>query len=254
MLRTMVTLSLALFSMGITAQNAPSDSAAVALAQRSMAALAGRSSVDDVTLQAEVHSTIGADPESGTGTFRAKGLSQSRVDLSFGGDTQSDTRNMADGARQKNGAAAKAHAGHNCMTDAAWFFPALSSLTQSGNPSFVFKYIGEEEYASVNTLHIRVSQIFPQDKSGVLERLSAMDFYLDAASSLPVAITFQTHPDNDLNVNIITEVHFSDYRTVNGILIPFSFQQMLNGRVILEATVTSAEVNASLPDSHFTLQ
>ncbi len=254
MFRTMVTFSLALFSMSITAQNASSDAMAVGLAQKSTVALTGRSSVEDVTLQAEVNSTIGTDSESGTGTFRAKGLSQSRVDLSFGGDTQSDTRNMAGGAWQQNGAAAKALAGHNCVTDAAWFFPALSSLTQSGNPSFVFKYIGEEEHASVNTQHIRVSQIFPQDKSGVLERLSAMDFYLDAASSLPVALTFQTHPDNDLNVNIITEVRFSDYRTVNGILIPFSFQKMLNGGVILEATVTSAEVNASLPDSHFTLQ
>jgi hypothetical protein len=219
-----------------------------------MESLAGRLSVADVTLQAEVTSMIGADPESGSGTFRAKGLGQSRVDLSFGGDTRSDIRNRIGGTMQKNGGAAKAQAGHNCMTDAAWFFPALSSLAQSGNPSFVFKYIGEEEHTSVNTQHIQVSQIFPQDKSGVLERLSATDFYLDAASNLPVAITFQTHPDNDLNVNIITEIRFSDYRSVNGILEPFSFQQMLNGRVILEAKVTSAEVNASLPENIFALQ
>jgi hypothetical protein len=219
-----------------------------------MTAIVGQSSVSDVTLNAEVVSTYGAETENGTGTFRASGQWQSRVDINVGSETRLDTRNMASGAWQKNGAAVKTYASHNCMTDAAWFFPALSSLSQAANPSYAFKYIGEEEHASVNTQHIRVSQVFPQDQSGMLAQLSEMDFYLDAASNLPVAIVFQTHADGDLHVNMVTEVRFADYRTVNGVRVPYSFQKMLNGGTILTATVTSAELNSGLTTSLFTLQ
>jgi hypothetical protein len=219
-----------------------------------MAAIVGQSSVSDVTLNAEVISTYGAETENGTGTFRASGPGQSRIDLNVGSETRSDTRNTASGSWQKNGSAVKTYASHNCMTDAAWFFPALSSLSQTANPSYVFKYIGEEEHASVNTQHIRVSQVFPQDQSGVLAQLSTMDFYLDATSNLPVAVVFNTHADADLHVNMVTEVRFADYRKVNGVLIPFSFQKMLNGGTILTATVTSAELNTGLTTSLFALQ
>jgi hypothetical protein len=254
MRRVPIVFLLALCSMSLGAQSSSSDSTAVAFAKRSIAALVGQSSVSDVTLYAGVNSRYGADSKSGTGTFKARGDGQSRVDLNVGGETRSDTRVNSGGAWQKNGEAVKARAGHNSVTDAAWFFPALSSLAQSASSQYVFKYIGEEEHASVSTQHIRVSRVFPQDTSGMLARLSTMDFYLDAGSNLPVAITFQTHADGDLSVNIITEIRFGDYRTVSGILIPYSFQEMLNGRVILEVTVTNAEINTSLHDSLFALQ
>jgi hypothetical protein len=160
-----------------------SDAQALSLAQQSLAGLTGGTTISDVTLGANVISILGPDNETGTGTFRAKGTSESRVDQSLSGGIRSDVRSATDGipagAWSASGETVTAYAQHNCWTDAPWFFPALSSLSQAGNQNFVFKYIGQEQHLGTLTQHIQVFQLFPQDNwrfsdpkhNGVLFRL-----------------------------------------------------------------------------------
>lgn len=259
MFRLAVAFFLFVFSVCAVAANAPaSDPLAVTLAQQSVAALTGGAPVNNVTLNANVISILGSDSETGTGTLEAKGTSESRVDLSLSSGSHSEVRNIANGAPagawERNGGAPTAYAQHNCWTDAAWFFPALSSLTQTANPNFIFKYIGQEQHGGVATQHVRVFQIVPQDTGGVFLRLSASDFYLDVNSNLPLAVASKVHADNDMNTDIPTEVRFATYQAVSGIQVPFHIQRMLNGGVVLDVTVTSAAFNQGLADSLFTLQ
>src|SRR6266705_523388 len=72
-------------------------------------------------------------------------------------------------------------------------------------------------------------------------------------ATVTVAVAFKSHPDNDLNTDIDTEARFANYQAVSGILIPFHFQQMINGSVVLDVIVTSAAVNTGLVDSLFNL-
>jgi len=246
------TLTLLVFATHAVGQNPPaSDPFAVSLAQQSVAALTGGATISDVTLNGNVTSILGADYETGTGTFKAKGTSESRVDLSLGSGTRSDVRNVTNsapaGAWAKNGRNSTPYADHNCWTDSAWFFPALSSLTQTANPSFVFSYIGQEQHGGLNTQHIQVNQLGP------FQSVSTMDFYLDPASYLPLAVAFNAHPDNDMNKNIPTEILFANYQTVSGFQVPFNVQRMFNGGVVLDVTITTAVFNTGLPDSLFTL-
>ena len=81
-----------------------------------------------------------------------------------------------------------------------------------------------------------------------------MDFYLDATSLLPVAIKFNTHPDDDANTNIPVEVDFSSYQAVNGAQIPFHIQKFSQGTLMLDVTVTSVAVNSGVADSAFMVQ
>jgi hypothetical protein len=232
--------------------NAPiSDPSAITLAQQSVAALTGGVTLSDVTLNANVTSILGPDYESGTAKFKAKGTTESRVDLSLGSGLRSDARNVANsaptGAWVKNRGNSTPYADHNCWTDAAWFFPALSSLTQTANPNFIFSYVGQEQNGGMSTQHIRVIQ------PGPFQSVSAMDFYLDPASYLPLSVAFNAHPDNDMNTNIPTEILFANYQTVGGIQVPFHFQRMFNGSMVLDVTVTTANFNTGLQDSLFTL-
>jgi hypothetical protein len=240
----------------VTQSTSSSDPLAVSLAQKSVAALTGGASVSDVTLSANVTSILGSDNESGTGTFTAKGLRESRMDLSLSGGTRSEVRNIANGgpagAWSRNGGASTAYAGHNTLTDAAWFFPVLSSLSQFANPNYIIKYIGQEQHGGVNTQHIQISQVPPAGVPSV-QRLSTTDIYLDAASLLPVAEAFKVHSDTDMNTDIPTEILFANYQSISGIQVPFHFQRMLNGGVILDVTVTSAVFNTGLQDSSFIL-
>jgi hypothetical protein len=244
-----------LFALCANAQNPSSDPFAVSLAQQSVAALTGGATITDVTINANVTSVLGTDYETGTATFKAKGPSESRVDLSLAASgIRSDVRSLANGAPSgawnKNGAASTQYAGHNCWTDAAWFFPAFGALSQTGNSSFIFSYVGQELRGGVTTQHIHVYQY---QQSSDVQRLSAMDFYLDPSSFLPLAVAFQLHSDEDMNINIPVEIDFANYQLVNGVQVPFHFQQQLNGSLTLDSTVTGVVFNTGLLDSAFLL-
>lgn len=238
-------------------QNPPaSNPQALSFAAQSITALTGGNSIGDATLTGTVTSVLGSDYESGSGTFRAKGISESRVDLSFtGGKVRSDVRNLTGvtpgGAWQTNGGTPQVYAGHNGWTDAVWFFPALSSLSQTANPNFVFKYIGQEQHNGLNSQHIQVFQAVSGNSTA--QGLSVMDFYLDPASLLPLSIGFNLHPDSDMKKNVPVTINFANYQSVGGIEVPFLFQQMLNGEVVLNVVVTSTAFNTGLQDSIFTL-
>jgi hypothetical protein len=246
----------ALFSLSFSAAaQTGSDPRAVSLAQQSVAALTGGQAVGDVTLNANVTSIIGPDTETGTAVFRGKGLSESRVDLNLSGGTISEARNVPTkltGAWNKNGGTPVPQVGHNTVTDASWFFPALSSLAQSANPNYLFKYLGQVQHNGVSTQHIQVS-LSAVAGAPFLPRLSATDFYLSTANFLPLAVDFNVHPDNDMNKDIPVEILFANYQTVTGVKVPFHFQKLLNGSVVLDATVTGAAMNTGVPDTTFTL-
>jgi len=235
-----------------------SDPQALALAAQSIAAMTGGMLIRDMTLTANTTWTAGSNTETGTATLRAKGLAESRVDLALSGGTRSDIRNSspgyAQGAWVGNDGVSHPYAQHNCWTDAVWFFPALSSLTQTSNPSFIFKYIGQEQREELAVQHIQLFQVVPNDTDGLFLRLSTVDFYLDASTYLPLAVTFETHSDHDLNTDISAEIQFANYQTVNGVMVPLHVQKLLNETVLLDVTVTDAVFNAGLSDSPFSLQ
>jgi hypothetical protein len=250
--RLAVAIVFLLAAIRATAQSPASDPQAISLARQSVVALTGGNVVSDVTLNASVTSSAGSDPDTGTGTFQAKGTTEARVDLNLLSGNRSDVRYLQNGlpggAWQTEAGASTAYAQHNCWTDAAWFFPALSSLTQTANSHFIFKYVGLEKHAGAKTQHVQVYQL------STLRQLGTMDFYLDAASSLPVAIAFNLHADDNMSTNVPMEVRFGNYQSVNGIQIPFHFQQLQNGAPVIDATVTNAVLNTGLLDSLFALQ
>jgi len=235
----------------------PSNPFAVALAQQAIAALTSGGTLSDVTLNATVTSTVGSPYDTGTATFYVKGTTESRVDFSWSASgTRSDVRNIVTrtpgGAWETNGRTPTPFAPHNCWTDASWFFPTLSSLSQTANPNFVFSYVAREQHGGVDTQHIRVYQWSAQVAPSAL--LSTMDFYLDPVSALPIAIEFQSHPDDNMRSNLPLEIDFANYQLVNGFQVPFHFQKIFGGGVVLDVTVTAASFNTGLPDSLFTLQ
>lgn len=144
-------------------------------------------------------------------------------------------------------------ASQNCWTDSAWFFPTLGSL--AGGPNVVLSYVGQETRNGTAVQHIQsyqyVSGDFPVPTP---QQLSTMDFYLDATTLLPSAVIFNAHPDNDALTNIITEIDWSGYQSVNGIQIPSHIQRYVNGQLLLDLSITSSAFNSGLSLSDFAIQ
>ena len=169
MVRVGVVVSLALIASVRLLQaqtDGVSDPEALKLAAQSIAALTQGVPVADVKLSANVTSLGDRDYVTGPATLQAKGIGESRVDLTQDGSTRSQIRSSSSGLplgawTDKQGKANSA-ALHNGWTDAVWFFPALSSLTQTSSPNFVFSYLGQEERQNLSVLHLRVNQVTPK--------------------------------------------------------------------------------------------
>lgn len=252
-------LAICTFGQSVAQLVSTRDPQALFLAQKSMAALTGGTPITDVTISANVTSLLGSDNEAGTATLRAKGTAESRIDLSLPSGRRSEVRDIANGipagAWSTNGNAPTAMALHNAWIDASWFFPPLSSLSQTANPQFVFAYVGQEQHDGLSVQHIRSYQVPGSAVANVsIPSLSTMDFYLDPNSYLPLAIGFNLRSDNNIGVSVPVEIRFANYQAVNGTQVPFHCQQIMNGSLILDAIVTSAALNTGLLDSTFTLQ
>jgi len=242
------------------AQVPVSDPEALSIAARSISALTGGAIITDASLAAHVVSAAGSDVEDGTASLFAKGGDQSRVDLSFTADKRSEVRNASQGFPQgtrSSGTQTIPLALHNCWTDAAWFYPALSSLNTTLHPNIVLSYVGAENRNGVPVQHI---QAFFQLKNATARTVplarnaSATDIYLDSSTLYPIAVTFNAHPDDDALTNIPVEIDFSNYQLASGVPVPFRIQRYLQGSLSLDLVVTKADFNTGIPDSTFALQ
>lgn len=242
------------------AQSTPtSDPSAVAVATKSLAALTGGQPVSDVTLTGTASWTAGSDSATGAVTLRAKGASESRIDLALSKGGRSEVRNgqlgTSAGAWRDSDNVVHAIAGQNCWTDATWFFPALSSLTMQ--PNVVLKYLGKEMLGNSAAFHLQTYYFAgskkPTDNS-FFQQASSTDWYVDSTSLLPLAASFNVHPDNDSNTNIPVWIGFLSYTSVNGVQVPSRIQKYVQGGLVLDLTLTNAALNSGLSDSIFSLQ
>jgi hypothetical protein len=229
---------------------------APALLQSALVALAGANPVSDITLTGTARRIAGSDDESGTATLKAVS-GASRLDLSFLSGPRSEVRNASGGAPigTWSGPDGVSHviAFHNLLTEPAWFFPSFAVARGLTNSSSLVTYIGSETLDSLAVQHLSISQqpADSSDSAALLQHLSQVDLYLDSSTLLPAALAFTIHPDDNALLDIPVEVRFSDYRSVNGVQVPFHVQKFLNNGLILDLQFQSAILNSGLSASAF---
>src|SRR5213594_1742334 len=162
MARFVVALSLSLFAASLAlAQNPPaSDPQALSFVAQSIVAMTQGAAITDVTITGNANWIAGSDNETGQLTLRAKGVAESRIDLNLSGGTRTEIRNDTAGFPQgesiRPDGSVRAWATHNCWINASWFFPALSFLSATSDPTLVFSYIGLETHRQATVQHLRI--------------------------------------------------------------------------------------------------
>ncbi len=236
--RGFVFLSIFAFSLlASAAQQTPSTSSttsspqAIQLLQRATLALGSATPPSDVTL---------------TGTVRS--IAGSSEIYNSSGDSPAGTWSGSDGVSHPISF-------HNLLTDPAWFFPAFP-ITHGLSSGYGATYVGHETREGQAVEHLTISQSpAVQTPSGAptLAHLSQMDFFLDSTTFLPVAVTFNIHPDNNALLDIPIEVRFSDYRSVNDVQVPFHVAKYLNNGLILDLQFQTVTLNSGLTATSFSL-
>jgi len=242
-------------------QTASSNPQALSLLQRSLSALSGSQSVTDVTLSGTARRIAGSDDETGNVVLRALVSGTGRADLDFPSGHHSEIcnleANIPAGAWSGPDRVTHAIALHNLFSEPAWFFPTLAIARRLSKPGYVATYVGREAREGKVVEHISISQSPPRPnpRSHVsFEHLTQIDLFIDSNTFLPVAITFNTHPDDDALVDILFEGRFSDYRMVNGAQVPYHVQKYLNNGLVLDFQADTVTVNSGLSASAFTVQ
>ncbi|MBV8205846.1 MAG: hypothetical protein JO041_03560 [Acidobacteria bacterium] len=222
-------------------------------------ALTGGAIVSDITLSATATWIAGSTNQTGSAQLISKGTGEALFQLANSSFSVSELRNDSDGpGGQSSDSTGAMHIlpPHNCWMPAAWFSPAAVIQVISGS-AFTLTDVGQElhEGAVVDHVQAQITSSGQRPRvAAVIQKLSTTDVFFDPESHLPVAIAFNTHPADDLTRDIPVEVRFSDYRTVNGIKVPFHIQRFLSGTLQLDVTVSSAAINSGVADSAFALQ
>jgi hypothetical protein len=247
-----------------SATQTPQSSQAVAILQRSLGLLAGRTVISDVTLTGTARRVAGSDDETGSAILKALATGEARMDLGFSSGQNSEVWKNSGNlqgvqAGQWSGPDGKTHAMalHNLLTDSSWFFPAMTLNKYLSIPGYAISLIGEESLNGVAVEHISVSLLataYPADISAAFQRLSRTEMYLDSASGLPAAFAFNIHPDKDAILDIPVEIRFSDYRAVNGAQVPFRVEKYLNNSLILDLQFDAVTLNTGVSVSNFQIQ
>ena len=248
------------FAAFTIAQTTSSSSVqAVSTLQNAYKALVGKTTVNNVTLTGTVERIAGGDDETGSVTYRAV-VGSNRLDLSFSSGTLSEIRSTTvtgvSGSWIDANSVSHPMAGHNVMTDVGWFpLFAIGGITAS--PNSVLSYVGPETHDGLSVIHFMAWQQFPAlsgNAATLPQHLSQMDFYMDPTTLLPMAIAFNIHPDNNALLDIPTEIHYSNYQTVSGVLIPFHVQKFINNTLTLDLQFQNASLNTGITAAQISAQ
>ncbi|MCU1285655.1 MAG: hypothetical protein JWO13_2005 [Acidobacteriales bacterium] len=237
----------------IQTASAQSDVQAVAFLQRALSSQLGRATLQDIQLTGTAVLHLGID-QRGPVSLQADAAGHSKVvlDLDGGQRTEYSSGYGEEPACTWTGTDGKVHDVqiHNCMAGKAWFLP-ISSLSAAQLQGLqILTYSGPDKSNGASVEHLSSKKVVLKQKTAianVIQELSNQDIYIDSVSFLPTSLKYFTHPDNDLKVNILVEINFSDYRDVGGVKVPFHIEKSLNGSTSLEITIESAVFNTGVP-------
>jgi hypothetical protein len=258
--RTCVVLFSLFFAVQVVARQTTSPSGTTLL-QQALAALAPSTTISDVTLSGTATRIAGSDNESGTVVIKALAGTGSLLSLTLPSGPRTELRNIASvpiaGSWSGPDGVSHAMAYANLLTDPAWF-PAFTVSALLSAPNAVITYIGPETRNGQSVIHVSSSQLFGDPSAdaktaALMQHLTQTDVYLDPTTSLPVAIVYAAHADNNALVDIPVELDFSSYQTVSGAQIPFHVQKLFNNGLLLDLQFTSAVLNSGLSSSIFTV-
>jgi hypothetical protein len=240
---------------------AASSTQATTLLAQSLASLTGQAALSDVTLSGTARRIAGSDDDTGTVVFKALASGAGRTDLSLSSGQRSEVCNLSSATPTGSwsGPDGISHpiAFHNLLTEAVWFYPAFAISRRLSTSAFAATYVGHETHNGQAVEHVSVVQTSPNQDStaaSTLQHLTQVDFFFDSTTLLPTAIDFNIHPDNNALLDIPVEIQFSDYRTTNGVQVPFHVQKLLNNTLLLDFQAQTVTFNTGLSASAFSAQ
>lgn len=212
------------------------------------------------------HGQITTQTRIGEATIRGKGESQFRMDMEIDGETESLAVNNGNGQFKsahfnKTGAIPS----YNARAMESLTIPCLRTASAFLDPNVEVLDEGLQPANGVSLHKIRVIRHFSKrdDPNDALAALRTADYYINPDFTI-ARIDDSLRPNragigltSRGQVSILTiprTLHFSNYRTVNGISVPFSVSEDVAQQHVWTLEVGDISFNTGQGDSDFTLR
>jgi hypothetical protein len=120
--------------------------------------------------------------------------------------------------------------------------------------SLAVSFVGEETVEGKPVYHVHTEKVYPQHDAAanaLLAKLTGTDLYIEKDTLLPVKRTQQLANLIDAQNSLAMEFRYSDYRQIQGLMIPYAVAVYANNQESAEIHFSSAVVNSGVSASEF---
>jgi hypothetical protein len=237
---------------------AASDAQAVAILSKVLSAAGGSQAlgpIQDFTASGQITYSWAGQPVQGSVTLRGRGLEQFRMDAALPEGTRSWAVSHGIGKLGKADGTSEAIPGHNAINLGSLTFPYLWLSMAVADPHTTVSTVGTVEVSGVRAIQVRVQRHYAAsfDPHGTIAQLTTRDFFIDPVSSLVLKVELMTHPLKTFSISLPEDLYFSNYQRVNGVMVPFSISDTVNGQQTWSIQLSSIQFNSGLSDSDFSM-
>lgn len=266
MRRPLATLALSFLLVLFSARQSATQQISATAVQRDQQALtiltqvlkasggqAALGTIQDITGSGNITYYWAGEEVQGTVTVKGRGIGQFRLDATLSNGVRSWAVSNGTGFVKETDGTVSHIPYHNTVNFGNLAFPLYFMTTIIGDASTSITYVGLEPKNGAQVHHLRTQKIFPSkvDPGGIVSKLTTRDFFIDSTFYQIVATQDMVHPEGASTIDYPREMQFSDYRTVNGVLVPFSITEVATGQRTYSIQLNQITFNSGLQDSDF---
>lgn len=256
LLRFASLVSILLSSFSLRAQDPPRrDAQALQVLHQSLAAMGGtgadgrvRDTVAQVTVAWPENPGVPPVPT----TITTRGADQIRIDSTAEGRTSSVIHSRGRHVRSDGNGWKVAHSA-NSHFRRIQHLPALLLAQELARADFAATYVGVEKVGSQDAHHIGLSRISARGDAldAKFTTDSELEVFIDTSSLAILKLSYTYFSAIDWRIGLPMEIHYTDYRSIGGMLVPFTQRTVFNGNPIYELKLTAVAFNQGIADAVF---
>jgi hypothetical protein len=234
------------------------DPQALTVAQAAFIAMGGTQAVaayQDSQSSGTVIVYTGASPTSYSITMKSKGQRETRGEVQMANGTSVRIVNQGQGVIIRPDGSVKNLWPNNTFYEHVNQVPLLSVLGEyaNGTVNLLYNGVAQVQGQSEDVIEVDFVPSLDPVNGPIFASMSRTLFYVNQTSKLVDKI--QTTPlyeggDKD---TFTEETYLADYRSINGMLVPFHQTVYINGQLDADLTFTSVNLNVGLADSEFAI-
>lgn len=189
----------------------------------------------------------------GTTTVTGRGTDQFRIDSAISSGTYTLLVNKGSGELKDIRGRTIPIAFQNAVNKGNLIFPLAEITARFQDTTVGITYVGLTTIDGHQLHQIRTRRILTSDTGHgqLINKLTTRDFFIDPQTFQVVATLDMGHPDDIAQVDFPHQMLFTDYRTINGILVPFSITERVAGQTTWTIQLSQITFNNGLGDTDF---